>query len=213
MTTNDTIFTPYRINNVQFKNRLLRSSVGGRTSNFDGTVTDVWKNFERRFADGGVGGIISTTFHVDEDRVSPLQYPSIARDRYVGYLAKYIEQIKRPRDGSECKYIIQIGDPGYCTYTSLFADPGDAATSSPGFDLVYGYNNTRSAMSVEEIEKAIENFALAAERVTKTGADGIEITATKGYLIHQFLNPGYNRRTDEWGGNAENRFRFLEKVV
>jgi 2,4-dienoyl-CoA reductase-like NADH-dependent reductase (Old Yellow Enzyme family) len=211
--TSDAIFTPFLINNVQFKNRLVRSSVGGRTANFDGTVTDVWKNFERRFADGGVGGIISTTFHVNEDRVSPLQYPSIARDRYLPYLAKYIAQIKRPRDGSECKYIIQIGDPGYCTYTSLFPEPEDAASSSFGFDPVFGYNNTRKAMSVADIEKAIENFALAAQRVRKTGADGVEITATKGYLIHQFLNPGYNSRTDEWGGSPDNRFRFLERTV
>ena len=80
---NSVIFTPVTINNVQFKNRILRSSVGGRTANYDGTVTDVWKNFEKRFADGGIGGIISTTFHVNKDRVSPLQYPSIADDRYV----------------------------------------------------------------------------------------------------------------------------------
>ena len=70
--------SPYTIKNVWFKNRILRSSVGGRASNYDGTVTDVWKNFEKRFADGNVGGIISTTFHVNKDRVSPLQYPSIA---------------------------------------------------------------------------------------------------------------------------------------
>jgi len=69
---------PIAIHNVSFSNRLLRSSVGGRTCNYDGTVTDVWKNFEKRFADGGVGGIISTTFHVNKERLSPPQYPSIA---------------------------------------------------------------------------------------------------------------------------------------
>jgi len=76
--TDSAMFTPFTINNVEFKNRILRSSVGGRMSNYDATVTDVWKNFEKRFADGGISGIISTTFHVNKDRVSPLQYPSIA---------------------------------------------------------------------------------------------------------------------------------------
>ena len=67
------IFSELWINGVRFKNRLLRSSIGGRMSNYDGTVTDVWKNFEKRFAVGGVSGIISTTFHVNADRLSPLQ--------------------------------------------------------------------------------------------------------------------------------------------
>ena len=209
--TNSVIFTPYAINNVQFKNRLLRSSVGGRMSNYDATVTDVWKNFEKRFADGGVGGIISTTFHVNKDRVSPMQYPSIADDRYVPYLGKFIAGIKR--DSPDCRYIMQIGDPGYTTYMSLFPEEQDSKSSSSGFDLGFGYNNTRTMMSHAEIEKAISDFADAAARVQAAGADGLEITATKGYLIHQFLNPGINRRNDEWGGNADNRFRLLQRVV
>jgi 2,4-dienoyl-CoA reductase-like NADH-dependent reductase (Old Yellow Enzyme family) len=84
--TNSAIFTPFTINSVEFKRLILSSSVGGRMSNYDATVTDVWRNFEKRFADGRISGIISTTFHVNKDRVSPLQYPSIADQRFVPYL-------------------------------------------------------------------------------------------------------------------------------
>jgi len=206
-----TIFTPFKIGNVEFKNRILRSSIGGRMSNYDGSVTAVWKNFEKRFADGDVAGIISTTFHVNKDRLSPLQYPSIAEDKFVPYLQKYIAGIKR--DKSDCRYIVQIGDPGYTTYSSLFPEAQDAKSSSSGFDFGFGYNNTRTMMSTAEIEQAIVDFADAAARVREAGADGLEITATKGYLIHQFLNPGINRRKDDWGGNPDNRFRFLERIV
>jgi 2,4-dienoyl-CoA reductase (NADPH2) len=180
-------------------------------ANYDGTVTDVWKNFEKRFAEGGVSGIISTTLHVNADRVSPLQYPSIAGQKYVPYLRKYIAEIKSVDRG--CNYIVQIGDPGYATYTSLFPEEVDSKSSSAGFDLGYGYNNTRTEMTVPEIEQAIRNYADGAARVRESGADGLEITATKGYLIHQFLNPGINRRRDEWGGSVDKRFRFLESVV
>src|SRR5690242_18440207 len=186
--TDSAIFDPFTINRTAFKNRLLRSSVGGRMSNYDATVTDVWKNFEKRFADGGVSGIISTTFHVNKDRVSPMQYPSIAQDRFVPYLKKFIAGIKR--DAPDCRYIVQIGDPGYTTYMSLFPKEQDSRSSSSGFDFGFGYNNRRTAMSEAEIEKAISDFADAAGRVQAAGADGVEITATKGYLIHQFLNPG-----------------------
>ena len=203
------LFDPLIINGVRFRNRLLRSSVGGRTCNYDGTVTEVWKNFERRFADGGVAGIISTTFHVNRARLSPPQYPSIAGPEYVPYLRKYIREI---REGG-CRYIVQIGDPGYAAYSSLFPDRLDHRSSSGGFDFAFGYGNRRRAMSKPEVEKAIRDYADAAGRVQDAGADGLEITATKGYLIHQVLNPAINRRRDRWGGDAQRRFAFLREII
>lgn len=203
------IFEPLTIKGVKFNNRLLRSSIGGRTCDYDGYVTATWRNFERRFAEGGLGGIISTTFHVTQARLSPLEYPSLAEDKYVPRLKQYVKDIQ----DTGCRYIIQIGDPGYATQTSLFPQEADAKSSSGGFDLVYGYNNCRIAMTDDEIETTIRSFADAAERVTQVGADGIEITITKGYLVHQFLNPGINRRRDKWGGDAERRFEFLRRIV
>jgi 2,4-dienoyl-CoA reductase (NADPH2) len=68
-------------------------------------------------------------------------------------------------------------------------------------------------MTQGEIEEEIKMFAKGAERVQSAGADGVEITAEKGYIIHQFLNPGFNRRSDKWGGSPEKRFRFLAEVI
>lgn len=188
----------------------MRSSVGGRTSAWNSTVTDTWKNFEMRFAAGGVGAIVSTTFHVEPDRQAPFEYPSIADDRYVKPLRDRIAEIKK----TGCRYIIQIGDPGYATQSALFpVKRAHSLSSSGGFDLMYGHANTRSAMTEAEIEEAVELFARAAARCRESGADGVEITLEKGYLIHQFLNPGMNRRTDAWGGTPEKRFRFTEEIA
>ena len=118
------------IKNLSFENRILRSSVGGRHSTYDGTVTDVSKNFEKRFAEGGVAGIISTTFHVNHQRLSPMQYPSIAKDKFTPHLPVYIGEIKRSRP--RLNYIVQIGDPGYVTYESLFRDPQDSTLVERG---------------------------------------------------------------------------------
>ena len=203
------IFTPFTIKNITFKNRLLRSSIGGRTANYDGTVTDVWKNFEKRFADGGVSGIISTTFNVNKYRQTPLEYPPISEDKYISPLKKYIKEIKK----GDCRYIIQIGDPGYAAQTSLFPETQDFGSSSSGFDLIYGYGNQRKMMTEEEIEQTINEFVQASIRVREAGADGLEITAAKGYIIHQFLNPGLNRRRDQWGGSVDNRFRLLAEII
>ncbi len=68
-------------------------------------------------------------------------------------------------------------------------------------------------MTLEEIEETINNFAEAGRRVREAGADGLEITASKGYIIHQFLNPGINSRKDKYGGSVDKRFQLLEDII
>ena len=138
-----------------------------------------------------------------------MEYPKISDDRYIKPLAAAIKAVQQ----YDCRYIIQIGDTGGATHTSLLSQQGDAKSSSTLFDLFYGYHNLHKAMSLEEIDLTIREFAEAARRVRETGADGLEITASKGYIIHQFLNPGINRRKDQYGGSADNRFRLLEEIV
>jgi 2,4-dienoyl-CoA reductase (NADPH2) len=203
------LFEPSTINGVQFRNRVLRSSLGGRTSYYDGTVSPAFIAFESRFAKAGVGGIITATISVNPRRMSPLEYPALHDDRYIAGLT----QAARAVQAYGCRYIIQIGDPGGHTHLSLFPEVADAKSASSTFNLLYGYRNRTVAMTEHDIELAIERFAAAAERVRRTGADGLEITASKGYLIHQFLNPATNRRTDAYGGSVEKRFHFLERIV
>lgn len=203
------IFEPFEIKNLHFKNRIVRSSIGGKTAYWDGTVSSAFKNFEKRFAQNDVAAIISATIAVDEKRASPMQYPVLSHDRFIKPLAEAVKAVQQ----YDCRYIIQIGDVGGHTQTSLFNEAEDAKSASTLFDFFFGYKNLHRAMTIEEIEMAIEKFAEAGRRVRETGADGLEITASKGYLIHQFLNPGVNRRQDKYGGSIDNRFRFLEEVV
>ena len=203
------IFEPYEINGVEFKNRLLRSSMGGRSAYYDGTVNNAWKKFELRFAGGGLGGIISATINVDDRRWSPLEYPQISHDKFIPALAEGIRAIH----STGCRYIIQIGDAGLHTQTSLLSQEADQKSSSGGFDLLYGYRNVRSAMTLEEIERTVQQFGQAARRTRDAGADGVEVTVTKGYLIHQFLNPAINRRTDRYGGSFAKRFQLAKEII
>jgi 2,4-dienoyl-CoA reductase-like NADH-dependent reductase (Old Yellow Enzyme family) len=209
------LFDSFQIKNVTFKHRILRSSIGGRTAYYDGTVNNAWANFEMRFAapggvpEDGAAAIISATFTVDGQRWAPLEYPKISDDKFILPLSRVIRHIQR----QGCRYILQIGDPGYHTQTSLFNEAIDGLSASRGFDLLYGYRNLRQAMTPAEIARCVRNFAEAARRVQEAGCDGVEITASKGYLIHQFLNPAINRRRDEYGGSLENRFRLLSEIV
>jgi 2,4-dienoyl-CoA reductase-like NADH-dependent reductase (Old Yellow Enzyme family) len=67
-------------------------------------------------------------------------------------------------------------------------------------------------MTREDIEKAVDAFGAAATRAKAAGFDAVQLHAAHGYLLAQFLSPHANRRTDEWGGDAEKRTRFLKKV-
>lgn len=205
----DPIFEPFTINGVEFPNRLVRSSIGGRYAYYDGTVNPAWAHFERRFAEHGVGAIISATLTVDDHRWAPIEYPKISQDRFIGPIAEGVRGVR----AAGARYILQIGDPGYHTQAGLFPESQDGLSSSSGFDLLYGYRSTRRAMTTGEIAGAVEAFARAAVRVREAGCDGLEVTASKGYLIHQFLNPAINRRTDVYGGSVVKRFRFLEEIV
>ena len=69
------------------------------------------------------------------------------------------------------------------------------------------------ALETSEIARVVEDYRRAAERAKEAGFDGVEIHAANGYLIDQFLQSKTNHRTDEYGGNIENRYRFLKEIV
>jgi N-ethylmaleimide reductase len=64
------------------------------------------------------------------------------------------------------------------------------------------------AMTEDDIQQTIEEFAVSAELAIATGFDGIELHGANGYLIDQFLKTASNQRSDQWGGSVENRARF-----
>lgn len=94
---------------------------------------------------------------------------------------------------------VPIGEGGWQT----------VAPSSIAFDDNY---DTPKALTVDEIKIIIKQFADAAVRADRAGIDFIEIHGAHGYLIHQFLSPLTNQRTDEYGGSLENRMRFAIEV-
>ncbi len=69
------------------------------------------------------------------------------------------------------------------------------------------------ALETSEIAGVVEDFVHAARCAVEAGLDGVEVHAANGYLIHQFLAPGANQRTDEYGGSAANRARFAVEVT
>lgn len=72
---------------------------------------------------------------------------------------------------------------------------------------------TPKALSVEEIQAIVKEYVKGAKNAIEAGFDGVEIHGANGYLLDQFLRDGTNKRDDEYGGNIENRSRFLFAVI
>lgn len=89
------------------------------------------------------------------------------------------------------------------------------AAGSPSHRPVWSSPATRrrASLSDDEVAAIPATFAAAARRALDAGFDVAEVHAAHGYLLHQFLSPLSNRRTDRWGGSPENRVRLLHQVV
>ena len=84
------------------------------------------------------------------------------------------------------------------------------APSAVAFSEIYA---VPQALDKAGIEAVVEGFRQAARRALEAGFDFVEIHAAHGYLLHQFLSPLANRRTDDYGGSFQNRIRLALEVV
>ncbi|WP_406448791.1 alkene reductase [Streptomyces sp. NBC_00876] len=91
---------------------------------------------------------------------------------------------------------------------SAIAATGQVFTDEGAKDFV-----TPHELTDAEVRATVADFAAAARNAVDAGFDGVELHGANGYLIHQFLAPNSNRRTDAWGGSDEDRIRFAVETV
>ena len=204
--TTSAIFEPLAFRNLTVKNRILRSSTGGRWDNYDGSGTPTRINWDLKTARGGVGAIISSHAPVHpRGRLLP-GYALIDRDDRVPFWRELIRRVHE----YDCKYILQLAHAGRERLIGGFEYPkGLSSTADP--EPLNGFQCER--LTVPEIGEIVAQFAAAARRAREAGADGVELAGANGVLFTQFLSSAINDRKDEYGGPLENRARFALEVV
>lgn len=94
-----------------------------------------------------------------------------------------------------------------------WAEPGESWSTVGASAVPFGRLPSPTEMSVDEIGSVVDGFAAAARRAAAAGFKVLELHGAHGYLIHQFLSPHSNTRTDRYGGSLTNRMRFALEVV
>ena len=109
------------------------------------------------------------------------------------------------------KVIPQIVHAGARANPKLFPKGEEIWAPSAIPDPVTGH--TPHEVTKQEILKLVDAYAAAAARSLKAGFDGVQLHGAHGYGINQFLSPIWNQRSDAYGGNLKNRYRFLGEVI
>lgn len=203
-----TLFSPCMIGNVEIKNRICKAPQTTGLSNLDGSVSPRLVRCYEDLANGEVGMIIVEYAYIDRlYSKSASNQLAICDDEYMtglGWLADTIKNL-----GSvPC---IQIE---HCGRQRFLGPPMKSASRNP-WPLMYeryGSAAIPEELTIPEIDEIVEAFGKAALRAKTCGFQVVEIHGAHGYLITNFLSPFTNKRTDWYGGNRENRFRFLEQV-
>jgi len=211
------LFDPLTIRDITFPNRVFVSPMCEYSST-DGFATDWHFVHLGSRAVGGAGLVLTeATAVVPEGRISP-QDLGIWKDEHIEPLTRIVNFIHE--QGSVAG--IQLAHAGRKASTHRPWDGQDALPESAG-----GWKNVMApsavrfadnypmphALSLQGIQDVVKAFAAAARRACEAGFRVIEIHAAHGYLIHEFLSPLSNQRTDAYGGSFENRTRMLREIV
>lgn len=193
-------------NGVQLKNKFALAPMTHISSHDDGTASDAEIEY-MRLRSKDVGLSISAASNVtDLGKAFPGQ-PSVVRDSDVEGLKRLADAMKE----NGAKAILQIHHGGAQAIPRL--TPGsDSAGPSPITMQSFDETEPHQVREIteEEILETINAFGEATRRAAEAGFDGVEIHGANHYIIHQFVSPHFNQRTDQWG---QDLYLFAEEVV
>jgi 2,4-dienoyl-CoA reductase-like NADH-dependent reductase (Old Yellow Enzyme family) len=209
------LFTPLRLRDTDIRNRVWVAPMC-QYSAVDGVPNDWHLVHLGSFARGGAGLVLTEATAISpEGRISPVDTGIWNVDQALAW-SRIVDFVHD--QGATAG--MQLAHAGRKASTRPpFEGRGWVPPEEGGWEAVgpspVGYPGLHEPreLSTAEVGGLVDDFARAAERALGAGFDVLEIHAAHGYLLHEFLSPLSNRRTDEYGGSLDNRTRLLLRVV
>jgi len=191
-------------------NRLAKAAMSEGLADADNHATARLETLYWRWARSGAGLLLSGNMQVDRWH---LERPgNVVLDDRRGFDA--LARLAAAGRSGGAQFWAQLSHTGRQVVADI--NPAPLAPSSVEIDVLrdaHLHFARPRAMTEDDIQTAIRQFAFSAGLAKDAGFDGVELHAAHGYLISQFLSPRTNRRTDRWGGDLANRARFLLEVL
>ncbi|GED21369.1 dimethylglycine demethylation protein DgcA [Halomonas halmophila] len=204
----DAMFQPIQIGKLTIRNRVVSTAHAEVHATDGGMTTDRYVKYYEEKAKGGCGLCIcggSSIVSID----SPQAWWSsvnLSTDRIIPHFQNLADAVHKHGG----KIMIQITHMGRRSRWDGFDWPNLVSPSGIREPV---HRSTCKTIEEEDIWRIIGDFAQAARRAKEGGLDGVELSAVHQHLMDQFWSPRVNKRTDQWGGNFENRMRFGMEVL
>jgi 2,4-dienoyl-CoA reductase-like NADH-dependent reductase (Old Yellow Enzyme family) len=200
------LFTEKSIGSLKLSNRMIRAASHEGLADERGRPTDRQFRFYEGFVKGGIGCIITGYAGILQSGKSALNHMTMIDAEE---LIPAHRELTRKIHAAGGKIILQIAHCGRQTWSG---DTG-AYLVAPSAVQCNFYREIPNAITEQEIQTVIAAFGKSAGFAREAGYDGVEVHGAHGYLLSTFLSKHANKRTDQWGGSYENRFRIVKETL
>lgn len=202
----DMVFESVNFSGLKIKNRIIRSATHDGLADDKGAPTQKLIRKYAFLAKNDVGCIITGYAGVSENGMSP--YPAMLKIHNDDNLNQY-KELTTVVHKYDTPIVLQIAHCGRQTSSKAIGIKKVAPTAKRHLF----YPDKAKELDESEINQIIHDFVSAAVRAEKCGFDAVQLHGGHGYLLHDFLSPYGNNRTDKWGGSIENRCRIVVEII
>jgi 2,4-dienoyl-CoA reductase-like NADH-dependent reductase (Old Yellow Enzyme family) len=211
------LFSPLKLRDLELQNRIVVSPMCQYAAGPDGSANDWHMMHLGAFAVSGAGLVITESVGVEpEGRISP-RCLGLYSDENEAALARIVAFFREY--GGDTRFGVQLGHagrkgsvpPSFVSRQHLTPEQGGWVPIAPSDydDPIYGRPEVMDRARIERLKEAWRQSVVRADRA---GVDLLELHFAHGYLVNQFLSHLINRRTDEYGGDLENRMRLALEI-
>lgn len=185
-------------------NRFLKSAMSEALASKDHAPGRMLERLYATWSEGGAGILVTGNVMIDSSQLGEPGNVAVENETHMDLLKSWAKS--GTSNGNHLW--VQLNHPG--KQSPGFLNPEPVAPSAVPLKLK-GFKPPR-ALEQDEIQDIVYRFGRSAAIVKKAGFTGVQIHGAHGYLVSQFLSPYHNRRNDEYGGDINNRVRFLIQI-